>query len=126
MSRANRDPSETTINGGLSVVAARPIAVEAPTHGGDKTEEAQVKFAQPPVLELQDTDPVTIGKDGVESQRRMAENQEPQWMPEGEDGEATVDGGAPSVTDDANPFTVEEGGEMETTAEVGRTSANIG
>ena len=56
----------------------------------------------------------------------MVEHQEPQGTPESEDGKAMVDGGAPSVTDEANSFTVEEGSEMATIAEVGRTSTDIG
>ena len=46
----------------------------------------------------------------------MAEHQEPRWTPNSEDGEAAADSGAPLMTDDANPITVEEGGEMERTA----------
>ena len=108
------------------MAAARPDEVEATTHGEDKAEEAKVKLAQPPVSESRDTDLVTIGKDGVELQWRMVEHQEPQRTPESEDGKAMVDGGAPLVTDEANSFMLEEGSEMETIAEVGRTSADIG
>ena len=110
--RANGDPSGTTINGGSSMVATRLIAVKSTTRGKDKAMEAKVKPAQPPVSQSQDIDLVTIGKDGVEPQRQMVEHQEPQWMA--------------TPTDNANPIMLEDDGEMEMAAKVGRTSDNNG